>query len=627
MKKSLGILFFLTAFIFLGGTQAWAVFSELQCDVRNGNENTLYNAVNAYNRDNEENRWCKWYIRFMDERTISIDTALVFDRLPPQGEEVGTVLRRCVPDGANEEDGCSPVLIQRKPRLDASGLEGNGACPIKLANGAKIRFLNFDILAKDSTKVFCKLDGTALNVRDLTLQSPYAYVHNVTISQAVATSRDPTPGDNGNNGNGGGNTPPADRDGDGIQDVGDNCPDNNTTTPSDRADIDGDGLGNVCDPDKDGDRIPNGRDNCPTDYNPHQENADHDNKGDRCDPSPGTGGSIGPDADEDGRPDADDNCPNDANYDQEADMDHDSIGDACDTDVDGDGICNPGEEASDECDLGPDGKGDNCPEDSNEGQEDRDADGKGDACDERDGPKDTDGDGLYDNQEGIFRTKVDNPDSDGDGVNDLLDCAKNDPEFGEEADCINGRNPDTPTPGGEVTPPEPDTTDTDGDLILDSVEENELHSDPGNPDTDGDGVCDGPTTITDASGEVCGTGPTGAGDNCPLVVNPDQQADSETPTVGQACKDDADGDTILNVDDNCEFKANKDQHDSDNDGQGDACEPFKTDFNESGASASGCGCDMHGRAASPADIVVLGLFFLSLVLMQMFRRVYRHPVA
>lgn len=59
-------------------------------------------------------------------------------------------------------------------------------------------------------------------------------------------------------------------------------------------------------------------------------------------------------------------------------------------------------------------------------------------------------------------------------------------------------------------------------------------------DTDGDGIVD---TM----------------DNCPTIVNPDQS--------------DADGDGIGNVCDNCPTIVNPDQHDADGDGIGDACDP------------------------------------------------------
>jgi hypothetical protein len=72
-----------------------------------------------------------------------------------------------------------------------------------------------------------------------------------------------------------------------------------------------------------------------------------------------------PDTDGDGVNDSVDNCPNAANPDQ-ADLDDDGLGDACDPDKDGD--------------RHPNGS-DNCPSDANPSQADNDGDGIGTACD------------------------------------------------------------------------------------------------------------------------------------------------------------------------------------------------------------------------------------------------------
>jgi probable HAF family extracellular repeat protein len=82
-----------------------------------------------------------------------------------------------------------------------------------------------------------------------------------------------------------------------------------------------------------------------------------------------------PDLDADGVFDADDNCPEVANEDQ-ADLDGDGEGDACDLDADGDLVAD---------------EGDNCLELANEDQADLDGDGEGDACD-----LDADGDAVAD---------------------------------------------------------------------------------------------------------------------------------------------------------------------------------------------------------------------------------------
>ena len=94
-------------------------------------------------------------------------------------------------------------------------------------------------------------------------------------------------------------------------------------------DTDGDGIGDVCDDDRDGDGVVNTEDNCPDVSNADQSDLDGDGIGDVCDD----------DKDGDSLLNNDDNCPDIANTDQ-ADADKDGIGDVCDEDRDGDGILN-----------------------------------------------------------------------------------------------------------------------------------------------------------------------------------------------------------------------------------------------------------------------------------------------
>jgi hypothetical protein len=107
--------------------------------------------------------------------------------------------------------------------------------------------------------------------------------------------------------------------------------------------------------DADGDGVLDASDNCPADANGDQADIDHDGVGDVCDP----------DRDGDGIVNGADNCPVNANSHQD-DSDHDGIGDICDADRDGDGVLN----INDNCSITP-----------NPGQSDLDHDGIGDACD------------------------------------------------------------------------------------------------------------------------------------------------------------------------------------------------------------------------------------------------------
>lgn len=157
-----------------------------------------------------------------------------------------------------------------------------------------------------------------------------------------------------------------------------------------------------CNADSDGDGVPDSTDNCPQTPNPDQADIDHDGRGDACD-------SVNDDVDSDGVFNVDDNCPNLYNPDQ-ADSDHDGIGDACDgvdDDVDGDGVANTV---------------DNCPNVPNASQTDTDGDGIGDACDPVNG-LDLDGDGVtnaVDNCPNV--SNASQTDTDHDGVGNACDA-------------------------------------------------------------------------------------------------------------------------------------------------------------------------------------------------------------
>lgn len=187
-----------------------------------------------------------------------------------------------------------------------------------------------------------------------------------------------------------------------------------------------------------------------------------------------------------------------------------------------------------------------------------------------------------------------NPDWDGDGLANGAD------------NCARASNPDqTDTDGDGIGDACDQNVDADTDGVDDGVDNCPTYN-PLQTDTDQDGIGDSCDNDIDNDG-VTNTGSANI-DNCPLVINIDQQ-DTDGDGTGDACQDDTDGDGALNDSDNCPSVANADQQDTDSDNKGDVCD---TDRDNDGVDnttdkcplvvgAGADGCPVDNSPTPPAD--------------------------
>jgi hypothetical protein len=139
--------------------------------------------------------------------------------------------------------------------------------------------------------------------------------------------------------------------------------------------------------------------------------------------------------------------------------------------------------------------------------------------------------------------------------------------------------------------------DSDGDGLLDDVDNCPLVPNPGQENSDHDPLgdaCDNcPDDSNPGQGDFDYDGVGGVCDNCPSVPNPDQM-DTDGDGIGDACDDcivgDSDGDGICDDIDNCPDDENSGQGDLDDDGVGNACDNCIADANPDQAD-----CDDDGE--------------------------------
>ena len=159
---------------------------------------------------------------------------------------------------------------------------------------------------------------------------------------------------------------------------------------------------------------------------------------------------------------------------------------------------------------------------------------------------DTDGDGIPDSED---------LDDDNDGLPDIWEVSNHldpldDSDASIDADS-DGLNSMQEYQSGS----DPGNSDTDNDGLTDGAEVNTYATDPSDADTDNDGLTDGAevniygTDPTNPDADTDNDGVPDSLDNCPLVANPNQE-DTDGNGVGEACADGSglrEGKEVLNI--------------------------------------------------------------------------------
>ena len=413
-------------------------------------------------------------------------------------------------------------------------------------------------------------------------------------NDGLADNDDPMPFDTDNDGLN--NDIDTDDDSDGIPDDEDSSP----------LDTDNDTLTNDIDTDDDNDGYSDDIDEMPLDFLEHLDtdgdgignNADTDDDGDGLgddyDAFP-LDASDQVDTDADGIGDNADNCPNVSNADQ-LNSDDDSLGNACDTDDDNDGVADTSDafplDPEETLDTDSDGIGNNADTDD-------DGDGVSDTLDvfplDRSETVDTDFDGIGNNAD---------TDDDGDNVPDSSDAFPlNASEWADtDLDGI-GNNADTDDDGDGVADDSDafpldvtESVDTDSDGIgnnADNDDDGDTYADNIDVfpldsaewlDTDSDGTGNNADTDDDNDGVLDGS------DAFPLDAS--ESIDTDSDGVGNNADTDDDGDSVLDVNDafpldnfesvdsDYDGIGNNADTDDDNDGISDALDMFPLDNSE-----------------------------------------------
>jgi len=210
---------------------------------------------------------------------------------------------------------------------------------------------------------------------------------------------------------------------------------------------------------------------------------------------------------------------------------------------------------------------------------------------------DSDGDGLSDEAEEKRGTDPNDPDTDGDGLNDGPEVNKygTDPT---DADTDNDKFDDGVETGQYDT--DPTDPDTDGDGLVDGAEIHDYGTDPTSADTDGDGYEDG------AEVNRYNTAPTDATDYPEADSDDDGLPDSEEEDRGTDPNDpDTDGDGLEDGAEVSDYGTDPNAVDTDNDGLTDREEvrQYDTDPTEPDTDGDGYedGAEVNEYETDPTD--------------------------
>jgi hypothetical protein len=191
-------------------------------------------------------------------------------------------------------------------------------------------------------------------------------------------------------------------------------------------------------------------------------------------------------------------------------------------------------------------------------------------------PGDTNGDALFDGPfvNSTIKVAVDRPDGDSDGIsNDCDNCPSN----------SNANQADNDTDGvGDSCDPDDDNDgvcDTGGPVAngTPGTISGGCHTGAGAGPSDNCPTVYNPTQNIGACQDTDGDGIVDGLDNCPSVSNV-SQANNDGDTMGDACDTDDDNDTVLDTTDNCPFTANASQANWNGNSLGDACEDSDSDL-------------------------------------------------